>query len=93
VVELQELLACLGAAIHTQVETPEIVGLRKSLAGVPREIREEAFDLVGLAGIGTAPLMLDLKKGKSYAVVGWREGHKAGITTIEESFNPARRAR
>ena len=82
--ELDELITRLVMWAKLDRVPPELVGEVHSL---PPIVRDEILGILGIMDAGVAPLRVNLRKGREYAVISWHEGYRAQTAGIYMHFN------
>lgn len=82
--DIDELVTKLVVWVKLDKIPPELVGHAEQ---VPPYVRDKLLDVIGVKAFGLSPVTVRLKKGQEYAVLSWREGHKARTAAIDMKFN------
>ena len=82
--DVDELITKLVVWAKLDKIPPELVGHAEH---VPAYVRNQLLDLIGVKAFGLSPISPKLKKGQEYAVLTWREGHKARTAAVDMKFN------
>lgn len=83
-----ELLTMLVAVLHPTAATANTVDTLGAIyARTPQLVRDVVTKTIFVAGAGTTPLTVNLKKGSEYAAVSWAPGRRAKLLVVETRFN------
>ncbi|MER2565314.1 MAG: hypothetical protein ABTQ32_31605 [Myxococcaceae bacterium] len=83
-----ELLTMLVAVLHPTAATVTTVDTLGTLyARTPQLVRDVVTKTIFVAGAGTTPFGLNLKKGSEYAAISWAPGRRAKLLVVETRFN------
>lgn len=83
-----ELLTMLVAVLQPSVATSNTVDRIGDLyARTPQLVRDVVTRTFFVAGAGTTPMTLNLKKGSEYAAIAWAPARRAKLVVVETRFN------
>lgn len=83
-----ELLTMLVAVLHpTAAMANTVDALGAMYARTPQLVRDVVTRTIFVAGAGSTPMTVNLKKGSEYAAISWAPGHRAKLLVVETRFN------
>jgi hypothetical protein len=81
-IDINEVIAYVGVSAAGAEMPPELAETLVFLQRVPNGVIKELVELFSVMDYGPLPRKVELKRAKTYAVVAWADGYKAGVEII-----------